>query len=351
MRPAVRLLVIRRRYVGDIVLLESVFRNLRAHWPESRIVVAIDPAYRALPALHPAINGTLLLPTHLWEWPPFLFRMRREKFTHVLDFDNRPRSALITFLSGAHLRATLRHGQPPRLGKLYTHRCLVEGEYLVDHHITDFYHRLLREIGVAVSEDKGLLSPSVADLEYVRGLPELAFLPRDRPRLLVHPGSRSAFRVWPALSFAAVCDALQTEHNVSVVLVASPAERKIVDAIRVYMRTPVTTVQRPLTLSRLAALFSTFDLVLCHDSGPMHLAASVGTRVVALFGSQNKANWHPLGPGHITLQPPLPCVNCVSPGVCNPNDAYFNHCVRNITVPEVIAAVRTQLQTLAAAPQ
>jgi ADP-heptose:LPS heptosyltransferase len=75
----------------------------------------------------------------------------------------------------------------------------------------------------------------------------------------------------------------------------------------------------------------------------MHLAAAVGTRVVALYGSQNLANWRPLGAHHTVLQPPLPCVNCVSPGICQPDDSYFNHCVRNITVPDVLTAVRAQL--------
>ena len=100
-----RILVLRRRYVGDIVLLESVFRLLRRHWPAAKITACVDPAYRDLPKLHPAIDATLTMPVRLRDWPGFLWKLRREKFTHVLDFDNRPRTALIALFTrwrGAH---------------------------------------------------------------------------------------------------------------------------------------------------------------------------------------------------------------------------------------------------------
>jgi ADP-heptose:LPS heptosyltransferase len=338
-----RILVLRRRYVGDIVLLESTFRLLRRHWPAARIVACVDPAYRELPKLHPAIDATLTMPVRWYEWPGFFWRLRREKFTHILDFDNRPRTALIALFSGASLRATLRHGAEPRLRHCYTHRVIVEGEYLDNHHITEFYHRLLRGLGIAIKDEPGFLVPLAHEVAQIEQLPEIASLPTDRPRLLVHPGSRSPHRIWPAESFATVCDAVQSEGLASVVFVSGPAEQAIVKAITAKMTTPAVVLKRPLTLTQLAALFASIDRLLCHDSGPMHLAASVGTPVVALYGSQKIANWRPVGEDHILLQTPLPCQNCVSPDFCQPNDTYFNHCVRKITPDTVIAALRSSL--------
>jgi len=338
-----RILVIRRRYVGDIVLLESVFRMLRRHWPNARIIGAVDPAYTSLLKLHPAVDGALALPVESSHWPGFLLRLRREKFTHVFDFDNRPRTAIAALLSGAAMRATLRHGHKPRLSFCYTHRHIVEPEYLDNRHITDFYHRLLRSVGIVIKDEPGYLVPLAHEVTRLQELPEIAALPPDVPRLLVHPGSRSAYRIWPAEAFATVCDAIQNENRARVILVAGPAEQAVVDAIVSHMKTPAVVMKKPLSLTELAALFSLVDRVLCHDSGPMHLAASVGTPVVALYGSQNIANWRPVGPDHITLQPPLPCENCVSPGVCQKDDPYFNHCVRNITPERVLNALRAVL--------
>lgn len=138
-------------------------------------------------------------------------------------------------------------------------------------------------------------------------------------------------------------DRLHTELGATIGVVAGPGEQATVDEIFQHLRTPAVRMPANLSVPQLAALFSTASIFLCHDSGPMHLAAAVGTRVVALYGSQTLSHWRPLGKCHTTLQPPLPCVNCVSPGQCNPADPYFNHCVRNITVDRVVAAVHAAL--------
>jgi ADP-heptose:LPS heptosyltransferase len=149
--------------------------------------------------------------------------------------------------------------------------------------------------------------------------------------------------VWPAEHFAYLCDRLHAEGLASVTLVAGPAEAQLVDAIRGRTTAPVACLRRALSVPQLGALLAGFDLLLCHDSGPMHVAAAVGTRVVALFGSQSPTIFGPVGPGHVTLSPPLPCATCVAPGVCRRDDAYFNYCVRNITPARVLDALRASL--------
>jgi ADP-heptose:LPS heptosyltransferase len=338
-----RILVIRRRYLGDIVLLGSVFRSLRRHWPQAHLAVLVERAYAGVLTMNPDVDEILKMPRSIIEWWRLVRTVRREKFTLVLDFDNRRKTALITRLSGAASRVALHHGPKVCQPRCYTQHEIAEDDFLANRHITDFYHRMLQAVDVPLVSAPFSLTPRAADLDFVRRLPELTSLPPGRPRLLVHPGSRSTYRVWPAEAFAEVCDRLQNEGAASVILVAGPDEQAIVNAIRQRMHTPVVCLQHPLEVPPLAALFASVDLLLCHDSGPMHLAAAVGTRVVALYGSQNLANWRPLGAHHTVLQPPLPCVHCVSPGICQPNEPYFNHCVRNITVPDVLAALRAQL--------
>ncbi|MGA3007323.1 MAG: glycosyltransferase family 9 protein [Opitutaceae bacterium] len=338
-----RVLLIRRRYLGDIVLLGSVFRSLRRQWPQAHLAVLVESAYAGVLAINSDVNTILTMPHGGLGWWRLLRTLRRQNFNLVLDFDNRRKTAIISRLSGAACRVALHHGPDVCLPRCYTRHEIVEADFLVQRHITDYYHRMLEAVDVPVASGPFRLIPRAADLDFVRHLPEFAGLPPDRPRLLVHPGSRSAFRIWPAAAFAEVCDRLQTDGAASVLLVAGPAEQATVKAIGQHTKTPVACLQRPLEVPQLAALFASVNLLLCHDSGPMHLAAAVGTRVVALYGSQNLANWRPLGPGHTVLQPPLPCVNCVSPGLCQPDEPYFNHCVRNITVPDVLAALRAKL--------
>src|ERR1051325_662451 len=89
-------LVIRRRYLGDIVLLGSVLRNLRLRWPAAWITVLTEPGYAGVVPLNPDVDAALKFPRKLTQWPRFLGMLRRIGFTHVLDFDNTDKTALVT---------------------------------------------------------------------------------------------------------------------------------------------------------------------------------------------------------------------------------------------------------------
>jgi ADP-heptose:LPS heptosyltransferase len=346
--PHPRILVIRRRYLGDIVLLGVFFRSLRSHWPEASIHVLLEEQYAEVLKLNPDINQTHALPgkaSALGRWFLLVRDLRREKFTHVFDFDNTEKTASLARLTGAPFRAVLNlTGRKLRLGWCYTHCETVELEFRHTHHITAFYNRFLRTVNVPLLDVQLQLYPQDQDKVWAQNLPALASLPSGRKRLLVHPGSRSAFRIWPPENFAAVCDQLQRDGTACVTLIGGPAEQTIVAAIRAAMQTAPVVIAQSVSVGQLAALLQCFDLFLCHDSGPMHLATAVGLPVIALFSSQHIDEWRPLGPQSIALQPPLPCVNCVAPGVCVPDDSYRNFCVRNITPDRVTETIRSQLE-------
>ena len=332
-------LVIRRRYLGDVVLIGSLLRNLKLHHPQARISVLCEAAYADVLKLNPDVDETLAFPSRLTDWFLTVHEMRKRQFTHVLDIDNRDKTALLTRLSGAPIRVTLTHGRRIHFPSFYTQSVIIPGSFLDDRHITELYLRLLELIDVPLTTRDCRLVPRTEDLSAIQKVLQNLAPHLSHPRILVHPGSRSPWRVWPPANFAKALDALMESNPNSVVLVAGPGERATVDAICAEMTIKPARIDQNLTLPQLAALFASFDLLVCHDSGPMHLASAVGTRVVALYGSQKIAHWRPLGQANTTLQPPLPCKNCVSPGACNPADAYFNHCVRNITVERVISAV------------
>jgi len=338
-------LVIRRRYLGDIVLLGSVFRNLRLHAPKGRITVVVEPAYAGVLALNPDVDEVLPLPALLGQWPGFLGRLRAAGATHVLDFDNTDKTALIARLSGAEHRATFnRELIPFKYGWTYTHTAKVANHDYDRQHITETYLRLLSAVDVPVASREVRLIPRAEDLHYVRKRLPSTLVPRPST-ILIHPGSRSAFRLWPAERFAAVIDRCQRELGVGAVLVGGPGETAFIEEIRARCASAPVVFNETLSVPRLAALMSLFPVLLCHDSGPMHLAASVGVRVVALYGSQNATIWRPLSDQHIVLQTNLPC-SCLSnlPQPCVKSDSYRSYCVRKLEPADVFAAVAAALR-------
>ena len=339
---APHVLVIRRRYLGDIVLLGSVLRNLRLHWPDAQLTVLTEPAYTDILALNPDVTTALAFPATLTHWPSFISALRRARFTHVVDFDNTEKTAFITRLTGAHLRVCFdRELIKFRYPRLYTHSAKVTNTFYDSHHITDTYLELLRPLGVPVASREVRLVPQAAALAVARKI-----VPRGCLKILIHPGSRSAFRIWPADRFAAVADRIQDELGAQVFLVAGPAEQTLVSEIRAHAKSHLIALDRAFSVGQFTALLAQFDVFLCHDSGPMHVAAAVGTPVVALFSSQNATIWRPLGERHTVLQTSLPCACFPTgqlPSDCTPGDSYKSYCVRQLTIDQVFTATRTAL--------
>ena len=346
---APHILVIRRRYLGDIVLLGGVLRNLRLHWPHAEITVITEPAYTPVLALNPDVNHALAFPSRLTQWPAFLRSLRRARCTHVLDFDNTEKTALTTRFTGALLRVTFnRELIPFRYPRCYTHSARVTNAFYDSHAIADTYLELLKPFGIPIATREIRLVPRPPDLTAIA--PLFGGLNRPaksrRTRILIHPGSRSPFRIWPPERFAAVADRLQDELAAQVFLVAGPSEQALVAAIRAHAKTHLVPLDRTFSIGQFAALLSQCDVFLCHDSGPMHVAAAVGTPVVALFGSQNATIWRPSGPRHAVLQTTSPCPCFPSgelPAPCTKNDSYRSYCVRQLDIATVFSAVRTSL--------
>ena len=341
-----RLLVIRRRYLGDIVLLGSLFRNLRLHWPQARLTALVEPSYAEVLALNPDVDAVLPLPKSgagLDSWWRALRALRGGRFTHVFNLDNVPKAALLARWTGAPFRAGLFYELPHRLKGLYTHRVIDLPEEHERRPMSEYYLKILATAGVPIETREIRLGPRTADLAFAHQLLESKIENPKFKILLVHPGSRSAFRLWPAERFAAVCDRVQRELQTSVLLIGGPGEQAMLAEIQSHVHTRLASVTEPLSVGRFAALAQLCPLLLCHDSGPMHIAAAVGTPVVALLGSQNPVLFAPSGAGHTVLQPPLPCRTCVAPGRCVPGDSYRNFCVRNITEDAVWTALRRQL--------
>jgi ADP-heptose:LPS heptosyltransferase len=335
-------LVIRRRYLGDIVLLGSVLRNLRLHWPAAHLTVLTEAAYSGVLALNPDVDGALTFPRRATEWFGFLRALRRARFTHVLDFDNTEKTALVSRFTSAAVRATFdRELIPFRYGGFYTHTAKVTNAFYDSHHITETYLALPAAIGVPLASREVRLVPHPDDVSAM-ARPTGSSAPF---RILIHPGSRSAHRIWPLERYAAVADQLQDRLHAQVFVTAGPGEQKLVEEIRAHAKTHLVPSTAPRDVGSLAALLAQFDVFLCHDSGPMHVAAAVGTPVVALFGSQNATIWRPLGAKHTVLQTALPCA-CIGAGAptpCVKEDSYRSYCVRMLTEEQVFAAVASKM--------
>src|ERR1700728_3383242 len=184
MAPTPRVLVIRRRYLGDVVLLGSLFRNLRLHWPEAHLAALVERSYGEILALNPDVDAVVALPSRSLEWPGFIGRIRGAAFTHVLDIDNTEKTALVSRLSGAPVRVALHHGvHPLKLRAFYTHVVHDPVQEHESHPMSEYYLKALGPLGVPVVSREIRLVPREADVaEWMR------FVGAQGRTLLLHPG-------------------------------------------------------------------------------------------------------------------------------------------------------------------
>jgi heptosyltransferase-1 len=144
-----------------------------------------------------------------------------------------------------------------------------------------------------------------------------------------------------------VADRLHQEGAGPVVLVGGPDDRADAQAVKALAKTSSMADVTGLTrLGLLPALLQSAALLLTNDSGPMHVAAAVGTPVVALFGPTSPVRTGPYGKQHRVLTHPLPCSPCFSRRCTN---AVERECLTGIAPSQVVEAVRSQLAVRARA--
>jgi heptosyltransferase-3 len=128
-----------------------------------------------------------------------------------------------------------------------------------------------------------------------------------RPLLALSPAAKIPEKDWGEDRWAALITLLQTRMpTLAPVFVGAPDERPLIERLAKRWSGPQVNLCGELTPRESAAVLARCDLLACHDSGPMHLAASQGTRCVALFGTYNKPRrWFPFGPEHDVIYEPL----------------------------------------------
>lgn len=131
------------------------------------------------------------------------------------------------------------------------------------------------------------------------------------PFVGVHAGGGREIKQWPPERFGEVAARLARDRNATIVLTGSAADRPLVDAaLRALAGVRVIDLSGDLDLPALAAVLEQFDVYITGDTGPMHLAAAVGTPVVAIFGPSDPVRYAPPEDRHRIVRIDLPCSPC-----------------------------------------
>jgi ADP-heptose:LPS heptosyltransferase len=348
MTPPARILVFGYRHLGDSLFLTPMLRALARRYPAAEIVVTAHGAGAAAIASNPHVARIEKLAGRgLAPKLRLLPRLRSQRFDAVVVAQHTLPNAVLARATGAAVRIGLgSRGCGPWL----THPVTVP----------DLCHEADRYLALAAALDA---PPVGAGLEYHvsdtdraaahdalarHGLAgRLAHGGGRRPPLVaLFPGSSPewAFKRWPVDRFARLGTELVARHGARVLVVGGPADTAAMAEVSAGIAADHAVDDAPGSLGRFAALLAECDVLVTNDSGPMHLAAAVGTRVVDLAGPSDPRRTGPYGPGHVVIQK-------VPPGSPKQWAAAADPALpmKLILVDEVVAAVAPLLATPAAA--
>lgn len=294
-----RVLIVRLSAVGDCVQTMPLACAVRDHWPQAHIAWVVEKGAAPLVEACSAVDQLLVLPkrfaTSLRTLRWLAGELRREAFDIALDPQGLTKSGIVTWLSGAPRRIGFARPAAREINP-WLQTELVASRQL---HRVPRYLELVAPLGLEQASVRfGLQIPRAVDASAE------TFLHRADIRggfVAVNPGAGWSSKRWPIERFAEVARHLATREMTSVVTWGGDQERVWAESI-VAQANGAAILAPPTTLLELAALLKRARLLVASDTGPLHLAAALGTPCVALFGASDAAACGPYGTGHICLQ-------------------------------------------------
>lgn len=342
-----RLLVIKLKQPGDVLVSTPVIAALKEAWPNCHLTYLVPKGTEEMVAGHPGLDDLLVVDRRQETWSQrlrFVRELRRRRFDLVLELSGGDRGAIYSFLSGAKERLGFEHPGMPFWQRRGCFTRLLKRPP-VKMHLVDQNLEALRALGLKPEkprlgffwdqEVENRLQALIAS----HGLTPGAFV-------VMHPGAGWRFKCWTPAGYARVLEHLH-DRGLPVVITGTKAahEQELLAAIWQESRvTPINLAGR-LSLKELGALIAKARLFFGMDSAPMHLAAAVGTPAAALFGPSGVFNWGPWGEGHLVLQKDWDCVPCGRDGC---QGSKISRCLTEMTAKEVLQAMERHFGELMA---
>jgi len=344
--PLKSFLVVEPWGIGDVVLSTVLLKALRLNYPDASItLLAKSHAVQLLE--HSELVDEVIAFDFPWtafsgkfapgkyvpkEFQDLIRRLRAHDFDVSLDARRDIRSNVITYLAGARRRIGYDFG-----GGAHLLTDVLPSGTQNDHKISDWL-ALVRPLGIDPT-DEPLPSLTVTESEKEIGRRTIGTLGLSTEREIVgiHPGASHVVRHWDSRKFASAIDRLVDDLNVQILLF----EEKEGDSAEIAPRNPIARVRSD--LRGFMALVTQCDLLLCSDSGPMHIANALGVPVTALFGPQRRDWYGPRGElDHVVQVDEMPCRPCFDACIFS-----TPHCMDGITVEEVVSSIESQLDRVA----
>jgi len=331
------ILVMRLYFLGDVVLATPVLEALKRRFPDARLTVLAKKRAAAVLTANPNVDEIVLydsvpdyhMPGRQWRLAQ---RLRRERFDLAVDLSGNLLSSWLLWAADPAYRVGFNHAGFPRV---LDYRI----PYVSDGSVVEHLLTAVAPLG-ATAEPTPRIYLTDEERENVAGLLEREGVGRDEPFAVLAPGANWEYRRWPAERHASLARLLCSEDGIRTVLTGGDEDEELCAKVAIASGGSALSLAGRLDVRGLAAAAERAVLFVGSDSGPMHIAAAVGTPVVALFGPNTPDRFAPRGSTSRVIRHEYPCSPCDQKQCVRPNDP----CMSAITVDEVLTAARDLLR-------
>jgi len=294
------ILAVRNDRFGEFLLNIPALRALKESYLDSKLTLVVNPCLRELAECVESVDEIISWENRKHKFSEILKfskQLKTKKFDLCVIFNPSKEFNIISFLAGIPQRL----GYNRKFGILLT-RKIEDKKYLGEKHEVE-YNLELAELAGARTNDRSLALRINEDL--LKGFPELA-LEDDVNLIAVHPWTSDPIKQWPVDNFYSLARGLAGLANIKVVIIGGKDELSKGEHFFNKREDGFITVVGKTSLKQLAAILKRCKLLISGDSGPVHLAASVGTPAAVLFRADMPAKgskrWGPWGEGHTVIE-------------------------------------------------
>jgi heptosyltransferase I len=327
-----RILLVKLSSFGDVLHALPTLEALRSAHPTAHITWLVEAAYAPLLSGHPALDAVWIAPrlrpaeffsgSNPAALRRLLQQLRAQPFDLVLDVQGLLKSAVWVALA----KSPRKVGYDKTRELSYLPLTERVPPFDPEAHAVERYLNLAHYLGAPPTPPRFRLG-----LDAAADIAALVPVETGTPLAVLHPGARWASKLWPPTSWATLSEWFHAQ-GFQVAVTGSPADRELVEDLVRRSRAPLINLAGSTSLAQLAAILRKARLAVTTDTGVMHLAATLGTPVVALFGPTAPWRTGPFGPGHQVVRLGLSCSPCFKRHCPAPR------CLNELTPEKVVAA-------------
>jgi lipopolysaccharide heptosyltransferase II len=337
------LLIVRTDRIGDVMLSLPLAGIIKKHYPECKITFLLKEYTRPLALNNPFIDEVLVLKENNGKvlLNDNIHLISNNKYDSVIVVSPSFIITLLIFLCGIKNRI----GTGYRWYSFLLNRKIYEHRKYGRKHELEFNVDLLEPLGIKGNINfenvKFNFLPGETGKAVIKKIFKENEIPRDKPIIIIHPGSGGSAVDWPVNNFKQLINSVLNEMDVSILLTGSESEISLCEELRVSER--VINFAGKFDLAELIALIDTCDIFISNSTGPIHIAAALGKYTIGFYPkipACSPKRWGPYTKRRAVFTPSIECTECTR------KQCEMLNCMDSIKPDDVMAEIKKEYKTI-----